>query len=411
VDDIICGIDIGTSKVCAVVAKVDKFGNIEVLAKSMKPSNCVKKGVIVDIDEASSIISSCIAEIKAIKNIEINSAYVNIMGNQVSIISNRASIETSNAEHEITKKDILRVLSGVEKVSFPQDRQIIDVVPTQYIVDGCDEIVDPLGMTGVKLEVEADIIAGKITSVQNIVKSMQKANVEVDGIIVEALAISELSLTLQEKEMGVILIDVGGSITNVSVYKNEKVVFNDSIPVGGAHITNDISIGLRISLDEAEKLKREYELALTSLIKNDYEITINDINENKKREIKVSQVIEIIEARVHEIFYLCKELLDKNGMLNGFDGTVVLAGGGISYVDGNMQLAYEVFGFPVKVATHKVTSISKPEFLTCVGIIKYAAKRMKLSKKESENKNKIPEKSKRKFGILEKIYKFFTRLF
>ena len=410
-DDIICSIDIGTSKICAVVAKVNSFSNIEVLAKSMKPCNCVKKGVIVDIDEASSIISSCIAEIKAIKNIDINSAYVNIMGNQVSIISNKSSIETSNAEHEITKKDILRVLSAVEKVSLPQDRQIIDVVPNQYIVDGCDEIVDPLGMTGVRLEVEADIIAGKITSVQNIVKSIKKANIEVDGIIVEALAISELSLTPQQREIGVILIDVGGRITNISVFKNEKVVFTDSIPLGGANITNDISIGLNISLDEAEKLKREYELALTSLIKNDYTITVNDINDNKKREIKVSEVIEIIEARVYEIFYLCKELLGKDNILSGFDGSVVLAGAGISYVDGNKQLAYEVFNFPVKVATHKVPGITKPEFLTCIGTIKYVTKRMKLSKKESESKNKISEEPKEKFKILKKIYKFFTGLF
>lgn len=410
-DDIICAIDIGTSKICAAVSKVNGFGNIEVLAKSIKPCSCVKKGVIVDIDEASSIIRSCITEIKAIKNIDINSAYVNIMGNQVSIISNKSAIETSNAGHEITKKDILRVLAAVEKVSFPQDRQIIDVVPTQYIVDGCDEIVDPLGMTGVGLEVEADIIVGKITSVQNIVKSMSKANIEVDGIIVEALAISELALTSQQKEIGVILIDMGGSITNVSVFKNDKIVFNNSLPVGGAHITNDISIGLRISLDEAEKLKREYELALTSLIKNDYDITVNDINENKKREIKVSEVIEIIEARVHEIFYLCKELLDKNGILNDFNGSIVLAGGGISYVDGNMQLAYEVFNFPVKVATHKVPGITKPEFLTCIGTIKYVTKRMKLSKKESGNKNKISEEPKERFSILKKIYKFFTGLF
>ncbi|MDQ2085912.1 cell division protein FtsA [Herbivorax sp. ANBcel31] len=410
-DDIICCIDIGTSKVCAVVAKVNRFKNIEVLGKSMKPCNCVKKGVIVDIDEASSIISSCISEIRAIKNIEINSAYVNIMGNQVSIVSNKSSVETSNSEHEITKKDIERVLFNVEKVNFPKDRQIIDVIPSQYIVDGCDEIVDPLGMSGGKLEVEADIIAGKITSVQNIVKSMEKANVEVEGIIVEALAISELSLTSQEKEMGVVLIDIGGSITNVSLFKNERVVFYDSLPVGGAHITNDISIGLRISLEEAEKLKREYELALTSLIKNDYEISVNDINENKKREIRVSEVIEIIEARVHEIFYLCKELLEKNEALNGFDGSIVLAGGGISYVDGNMQLAYEVFGYPVRVASHKVPGVSKPEFLTSIGTVKYVAKRMKMSKKDNESKNKIPEKPKQKFRLLKKIYKFFTGLF
>ncbi|TYQ13141.1 UNVERIFIED_CONTAM: cell division protein FtsA [Acetivibrio alkalicellulosi] len=407
----ICCVDIGTSKICAVVAKVNRSGDIEVLGKSMKPCDCVKKGVIVDIDEASSIIKSCISEIRAIKNVQINSAYVNIMGAHVSIISNRSSVDTSTSNHEISQEDIERVLSRVEDLEFPKDRQIIDVVPRQYILDGCDEIVDPLGMTGMKLEVEADIIAGKITSVQNIIKSMKKADMEVEGIIVESLAIGELALTPQEKDIGVVLIDIGGGITNISVFKNKKIVFFDSLPVGGDHISNDISIGLRIPFNEAEKLKREYELALTSLIKNDHEITVNDVNDNKKKDIKVSEVVEIIEARVHEIFSLCKNVLDKNQVLDSFNGNVVLAGGGISYVDGNMQLAYEVFELPARVAYHKIPGISKPEFLTCVGTVRYVASRLKLSKNESETENKVSNKSRPKFAFLKKIYKFFTGLF
>ena len=154
------------------------------------------------------------------------------------------------------------LINAVRDISIPDDRQIIDVIPRQYIIDGYDEIIDPVGMVGVKFEVDADIITGKITSVQNIVKSMERANLKVDGLVVEAFATREIVLTPEEKEMGVILIDVGGGITDISVFKSKKLIFYDSIPVGGDHITNDISMGLKIPYAEAEKIKRQYELAL-----------------------------------------------------------------------------------------------------------------------------------------------------
>ncbi len=410
-EDIVSCIDIGTSKVCAVIAKIDGFNQIEILAKAMEQCTGVKKGVIVDVDSTASAIKSCIHKIRALSNLDMKSAYVNIDSTHVNIIQNKSSINISQENRVINQEQVEEVLNEVEKITTPQDMQIIDVIPRQYIIDGCDGITEPVGMSALMLELEADIVLAKIASVQNIVKSMEKANLTVEGFIVEALATGEIALTPEEKEMGVVLIDVGGGITNISVFKNNMLKFYYSIPVGGDHITNDISVGLEIPYTEAEKLKREYELALTSLIKNDHEITVNEINESMKRNIKVSEVIGIIEARVHEMFSICKSVLEESGYASDIGKGIVLAGGGISYIDGNNQLAYEVFGLPARIVAHKTLGISKPEFLTSIGAAKYIADKIKTCSEESYTKDQKVKKSGKGYGLLKKLSNLFNSLF
>lgn len=410
-ENIISCVDIGSSKICTLIARASKTGDMEILGKAMEPCNGIKKGIIVDIESTANSIKSCIDRAQALANVEVDSAYVNIMGTHASIIHNKSSVNISSEDKEITIDDVGRVLQGAENIKLPQDRQIIDVIPVQYIVDGYDEIIDPVGMSGVKLEVEADVIAGKITFVQNILKSMEKAGLRVNGFVVEALAAAEIALTQEEKDMGVILIDIGGGVTNISVIKNNKLVHFDAISVGGDHITNDISIGLRISYSDAEKLKREYELALTSLIKNDHEITVNEISDNKKRNIKVSEIIEIIEARVQEIFYLCRDHLQEANVLEGFGKGMVLSGGGISYIDGNMQIAYEVFDLPVRVAAYKISNITKPEFLISVGSAKYIVNRFGTSDTGCEGKKPKKNKEKNSGSFFKKLASIFNSLF
>ncbi|WP_265444777.1 cell division protein FtsA [Acetivibrio straminisolvens] len=412
-DDIISCIDIGTTKVCAMVAKLDENGNVEVLGKATEPCSGVKKGVIVDIDSVSNALKSCIQKVRALLNIDIESVYVNVMGSHVDVFCNKGSVDVSRQDHQITSADVQKVLKKVEDVKLPENVQIIDVIPRQYIVDGCDEIVDPVGMAGVKLELEADVVVGKITTFNNIVKSLENANVKVNGFIAESLAVGDLVLNPEEKEIGAILIDVGGGVTNISVYKNKCLFLYDSIPVGGDHITNDISIGLKVSLNDAEKLKREYGLALTSIISNDYDITINEISENTKRTIKVSEVVEIIEARVQEIFSLCREMVEREGILNGFTGGVVLAGGGISYIDGSIQSAKEIFGLPVRVVSYKSLGVKSAEHVTAMATIRYVANRIKSETKSGGTKNNKPnrQKQKKEFGFLKKIVSLFNGLF
>ncbi|HOM02858.1 MAG TPA: cell division protein FtsA [Acetivibrio sp.] len=412
-DDIISCIDIGTTKVCAIVAKIDENGDVEVLGKAMEPCSGVKKGVIVDIDSVSNALRSCIQKVRALLNIEIGNVYVNVMGSHVDVFFNRGSVDILRQDRQITSDDVEKVLKRVEDVKLPENVQIIDVIPRQYIVDGCDEIVDPVGMAGVKLELEADVVVGKITTFNNIVKSLENANVKVNGFIAESLAVGDLVLNPEEKDMGAILIDVGGGVTNISVFKNKCLVLYDCIPVGGDHITNDISIGLKVSLSDAEKLKREYGLALTSLINNDHDITINELSENTKRTIKVSEVVEIIEARVQEIFSLCMERLEQEGILNGFTGGIVLAGGGISYIDGSIQSAKEIFGLPVRIVSYKSLGVKNAEHVTAMATIRYVANRIKSEAKSGGTKSNRhnKQKSKREYGFFKKLASLFNGLF
>lgn len=412
-DDIISCIDIGTTKVCAFVARLSNNGNIEVLGKAVESCNGVKKGVIVDIDGVSNALRVCIQKVRALINIDVESVYVNVMGSHIDVFCNKGLVDVLRQDHEITSDDVEKVLKKVEDVRLPENVQIIDVIPRQYIVDGCDEIIDPIGMAGVKLEVEADVVVGKITTFNNIVKSLENANVSVNGFIAESLAVGDAVLNLEEKEIGAILIDIGGGVTNISVFKNKCLVLYDSIPIGGEHITNDISIGLKVSLNDAEKLKREYGLALTSLINNNHDVTINELSGNTRRTIKVSEVVEIIEARTQEIFSLCREMLEQEGVLSGFNGGIVLAGGGISYIDGCIQSAKEVFGLPVRVVSYKSLGIKNAEHLTAMATLRYVAKRIRFEGKSSGTKNNKPNrhKQKKERGFLKKIANLFNVLF
>lgn len=410
--DFIVGIDVGTSNVCAIIGRVGKNTQLEIIGRGMAQCSGLKKGVIVDIDTTASCIKAAVEEAESTANIKIGSAYVNIHGMHVSVINNKSCLSISNGNREITQRDIESVLYSARDIDIPEDRQLIDVIVRQYIIDGYDEIIDPIGMVGTKLEVDADIVTGKITSVQNIVRSVERAEIQIDGIVPETFATGEIGLTQEERDIGVILIDVGGGVTDVSVYQGNRLVFYDSIPVGGEHITNDIAIGLRISNTEAEKIKRQFELALTSLIKNDQEISVFDINENNKKNVKVSEVVEIIEARVFEIFMLCKSLLEKSGVITKPDGGIVLTGAGISYVDGCKQLAQEAFEGPVRVVqASQLQGVLKPEFITAAGIVRYVANIKRGKSLASEIKLKKSGSPQIKASVFEKITDIFRKFF
>lgn len=410
-EEIVVAIDIGTSKVCSLIGRINKANQLEVMGKSLVPCNGVKKGVIVDIESTSGSIRSSVEQAESMAGLKVGSAYVNIAGMHVSVINNRSWTNISSQDREISREDVEKLLYAVQEVQIPEDRQIIDVVPRQYIIDGYDEIVDPVGMVGVRLEVEADVIAGRITSVQNIVKALRHADIEIDGIVAGAFATGEMVLSAEDREIGVIVIDTGGGITDISVFKNDRLIFYDSIPVGGDHITNDISIGLKISFAEAEKIKKQYELALTSIIKNDQTISVYDANDNSKKNVRISEVVEIIEARVYEIFSLCDDLLRRANLEGNYGAGVVLTGGGISHLEGNRQIAGEVFGLPVRVASCNVTGASKPEFITAAGMIKYLSGSARGRSKSSEVRVIKVESEKKELTIFRKLSKFINELF
>ena len=413
VDNVIVGIDIGTTKICTMVGMLDQNNELKLLGKGYTIFNGVKKGVIVDVDETAKAIRNSVEEAETEARISINSAFVNIYGSHVNIIHHREKIHILNEDQIITVDDLERLFDAIERIPIPEGTQIIDIIPKQYIVDGYGDIRDPVGMTGLMLEVEADVVTGKLIPVKNIMRSMEKAGLEVDGITAGAFATGELLLSVEEKEMGVILVDVGGRITDVSAIKNGQVVAYDSIPVGGEHITNDIAIGLKISYSEADKIKRKYELALTTLIKNDQEVVVFDVNEEKQKSVQVSQIIEIIEARVYEILSLAKDVVERYCNPADFRAGVVLTGAGISYVNGNKQIAEEIFKMPVRVASYKsFAELTKPEYVAAAGIIKHMAKRNKFSSTSGKVDQEDEVKSKTFIDTLKSwlksIYEWFS---
>lgn len=408
--DLIVSIDIGTSKACVLIGRINKNSQLEIIGRGMAPCSGLKKGVIVDIESTAASIKNALENAESAANVRVGSAYVNIHGMHVNVINNRSWMSING--REITQRDVDSVLHEVGNIEVQEDRQLIDVIPRQYIIDGYDEIIDPVGMVGTRLEVDADILVGKITSVQNIVKSMERVDLKIDGIVAEAFATGEIGLTADEKDIGVALLDVGGSVTDISLYIGKRLVFYDTIPVGGDHITNDIAIGLRISNQEAEKIKRQFELALTSLIKNDQEISVLDINENKKKNVKVSEVVEIIEARVYEIFSLCRNQMEKTGFRIPDGGSVVMTGAGISYVDGCRQLAQEVFELPVRVVqAGQLQGVSKPEFIAAAGMIRYIANIKKGGSTANEVKLKKAASPQLKPSFIDKIIAFIKEIF
>ncbi|PYG89803.1 cell division protein FtsA [Ruminiclostridium sufflavum DSM 19573] len=408
--DIIVGIDIGTSKVSTVIGMVDSEGEVQVLGKGIATCTGIKKGIIIDIDATSASIRSSVRSAEAQSDIKVISAYVSISGLHVNIINHKNFTSISNDNKEIAKTDVQKLIYSAGTIAIPDDSEIIDVVPSQFIVDGYDGILDPVGMKGSVLEGDFDVVVGKIISVQNIIRSVEKAGIKVDGLVAEGFAAGECILMPDEKDIGVIFVDIGGGTTEVSVFKNERLIMNQCIPVGGDHISNDLSIALKMSYAESERIKKQYQLAATSLIKNDQEIAVNDISESFKKTIMVSDAIEVIEARVCEIFSLCCDMVDERCPGN-YGAGVVLSGNGISLLDGAAQLAAEIFQLPVRFAAPKNKDIAALEYCTAAGIVKYIVKQEKDASTISKKSIPGTEKKVKEKGFLKKLFNSLRDLF
>ena len=302
-DNIIVGMDIGTSKVSAVLGKISSNG-LQILGVGISPNNGMKEGVIVDIDSTTRSIEQAIEQLQNMTNVDINSIYINISGGFASLFKNRGVIAVTAEDREITADDVRRVIQSAKVFALPPDKEIVDVIPQQFIVDGYDGIRDPIGMFGTRLEVDACIVACNTTTLQNLVRSVERAGIEIEGVVLDPLAIGEVLLTPDEKELGVVLIDVGAGKTEYSVFENGVLKSSNFIPVGGDNITNDLAIGLRIPFNEAESLKKQYGYAKASIIEQETKIPVKNIGEEVTREISLEEFAGIVEARVYEIFYL-----------------------------------------------------------------------------------------------------------
>ncbi len=375
VGDIIAGVDVGTSKVCTVLGEVNNFGQIEILCNTSYKCNGLKKGKIVNEDDISLSISKTIKEAEEETGLKVNSAYVTIPGKYITIVQNSISKEVKDRFAGITQKDLQNAIIQVKDIEIPDNQIIVDVVIDEVILDNGKIVSDPIGNLSAKFTINAQVILADKDYVRKIAGIFKKAGIEIDGIVPVTLAERNLVLDKNELHDNIMLLDVGAGNTDIGIFEGNRFVYTDTIPLGGDNITNDIAVVLSISEEEAEKLKKQYGYALRSFIDNDNEIMLNTCtDETRSKVIKSSELIEIIEARVEEIFSLVNRNITNQGIKSRINN-VVLTGQGITNISKSDVAGKIALNIPVKISTGRAISTVKPEFRTCYSLIRYIAAR------------------------------------
>lgn len=403
--NLICGLDIGTSHVRAVVGEINVDGTISIIGVGTSPSEGLKKGVIVDLDRTVEAIAHAMEEAERMVGTSIPSAFLGIIGSQVSLINNRGVVAVTGADKEITEEDVERVLQAARVIALPPDREIIDVIPREFIVDGYDGIRDPVSMVGVRLEVDAMIITGMITSLRNLYRCVERAGVEIEGVVLNSLANAEVVLSRDEKELGTFLIDIGGGTTEIAVFQDGHLQNIAVLPVGGDHITSDIAKLLRTPLQTAERLKLDYGVALPSLVNNDETIELPHISGKDPRQVPAKELALIIEARVLDILQMASDELIHMGYEESLPAGVVLTGG-VSLMRGLAELAEQVFNCSARVAQPNYVGVKSPIYSTAVGIIHYVQHSLRVVDREYRTGRAIALP-----GFLQRIKSWFMDMF
>jgi len=369
------GLDIGTTKICAIVGEVKDDGRIDIIGIGSHPSKGLRKGVVVNIESTVESIKKAVEEAELMAGVDINSVYAGIAGGHIRSFNSRGVIAIKN--REISATDIERVIDAAKAVAIPLDREVLHVLPQEFTVDDQDGIKEPLGMSGVRLEAEVHIITGAVTSAQNIVKSCNRAGLEVLDIVLEPLASSYSVLSSDEKELGVAVIDIGGGTTDIAIHMEGGIWHTAVLAIGGNHLTNDIAVGLRTPAGEAEKIKIKYGCALTSLVRDDETIEVPSVGGRPPRILSRQVLSEIIEPRVEEIFGLAHREILKAGMEERVASGVVITGGS-AIMEGIPEAAERVMEFPARRGVPMnigglVDVVNSPMYATGVGLVLFGA--------------------------------------
>lgn len=402
--EVVVGLDIGTTKVAVCVGGY-KEGLIEIRGVAKANNSGLRRGMVVDIEDTVSAISAVLEEAERMSGTAITSAFVGIGGAHINSTNSKGVIAVSRADGEITEEDLKRVIEAARAVAMPPNQEILHVIPKSYLVDGQSGIKDPIGMVGVRLEVETQVVGGSIAAIKNLVKCVNQAGLEIDGMVFSPLATAKALLSKKQKEMGVILIDFGAGTTGLAIFEEGDLIHSNILPVGSMHITNDIAIGLRISLDAAEKIKLKYATALSEKVKETE--TINLANFDPKEEEKVSKkyIAEIVDARLDEIFSMIKNELKKIGKDGMLPAGVIFTGGGakleglIEYSKENLRLPAQI-GYPMLEISGMVDKLDNPIYTTSVGLMLWGLEESETGKK---SKSAIPQIS----GTVDKIKDIF----
>ena len=405
IGDIIVGIDIGTSKVCTVVGEVNNFGQIEIICNTSYKCSGLKKGKIIDEDEISLSIAKTIKEAEDETNLKINSAYVTIPGKYATIVQNSITKDVKDKYAGISIKDVQNAIMQVKDIEIPEGKTLIDIVPDKITLDNGTVVTDPVGNLSSSFTISAQIILAEKEYVRQLNGIFKKAGLEIDGIVPITLAERNLILDNNELHDNIMLLDIGAGNTDIGVFEGTSFIYTNSIPLGGDNITNDIAVVLNISEEEADKLKRQYGLALKSYIDNDNDIILNTSkDENKNRIIKSSELIEIIEARIEEMFTIINRDITNQGIKNKINN-VVLTGQGIVNINKSDVAGKINLNIPVKISTGRAISTVKPTYRTSYALVRYIAARP-FAKTVSSS---IDTQNNQNFlkTILEKIKEFF----
>jgi cell division protein FtsA len=374
-EETIVGLDIGTTKVCAVIGRVNEYNSIDIIGVGVSPSKGLRKGVVVNIESTVQSVATSIEKAELMAGVEVKSVYAGIAGGHIEGINSKGVVAVSTRNKEISGEEVERVIEAAKALALPMEREVIHVLPQEFVVDSQEGIKDPVGMTGVRLEAEVHIVTGAVASAQNIVKSVNRAGYAVNDIVLEPLASALATLKDDEKELGVVLIDIGGGTTDVLVYLNGSIWHTNVIAMGGNHVSNDISIGLRTPIHSAEEIKKEWGVTLSELVSADEMIEVPNVGGRQPSKMPRQILAEIIQPRIEEIFFLVKNQLDTKNYKEMISGGVVLTGG-TALLEGIDKVAERVFEMPVRIGypfgfMGLVDEVSSPEFSTGVGLVHY----------------------------------------
>ena len=387
-EKIIVGLDIGTTKICTVVGEVSHSG-INIIGVGSHPSNGLRKGAVINIESTVKSIRKAVQDAEIMAGCEISSVYVGIAGGHIKGFNSHGIIAVKGTE--VTQNDVERVIEAASAVAIPMDREVLHVVPQEFIVDQQDAIQNPLGMSGIRLETKIHIVTGAVSSARNIVKCCNKAGLNVCDIVLESLASGEAVLTKEEKEMGCALADIGGGTTDLALFKGNHIKHIFELALGGYNITNDISIGLRTPLAAAEEIKISHGTCLKKNIKNEEFIKVPSVGEKKIKKLSKDILSEIIEPRIEEMFSILKNEIYTNGLENSFPSGIVLTGGS-ALLDGISDIVESVFLAPVRLGEPRNIGglkdvVKTPAFATGVGLVVFGSKNINIKKQIDSNEN------------------------
>jgi cell division protein FtsA len=378
----IAALDIGSTKTCALIGEMEDDGGVKFSALGAAESKGWRKGQIVNLDLAVSSIRRAVEEAETIVGVPVESALIGVAGGHVRGVNSRGGITVGARPRDIQREDVRRAIETARGVTLPEDREILHVLPQEFFLDAQDNIRDAIGMVGVRLEANVHIVTASGTATQNIVTAVNRAGVRVDDTVLEPLASAEACLTQDERELGCCLLDIGGT-TELLAFTGGVVRHTAAIPVGGDHFSNDLAVGLRTPIPEAEKIKREHACAWRELLAQDYPIEIASVGDRPPRTIFARMLTDIVEPRAQELLMIVRDELRRAGLDSQIPAGIILTGGG-AHLRGLTELAERIFNLPVRVSVPRGLAgmsdeVSQPEYATAVGLVLYGARTRRLA--------------------------------